>query len=37
MDNEMSLETAQIAAGMPRPTIKDSNQHTSPPDEKLAV
>src|SRR6266404_6881548 len=37
MDNEMSLEIIQIAAGTPRPTIQDSNQHTSPPDETLTV
>jgi len=36
-DNEMSLETIQIAAGIPRPKIKDSNQHPSRPDEAPAV
>jgi hypothetical protein len=33
----MSLETIQIAAGIPRPKIKDSNQHPSRPDEAPAV
>jgi hypothetical protein len=33
----MSLETIQIAAGIPRPKIKDSNQHPSRPDEALAI
>jgi len=37
IDNEMSLETIQIAAGIPRPKIKDSNQHPSRPDEALAI
>src|SRR6266851_8570760 len=37
MDNEMSLEIIQIEAGTPRPTIKDSTQHTSRPDETLAI
>ncbi len=36
-DNEMSLEIIQMAAGTPRPTIKDSNQHTSRPGDALAV
>jgi hypothetical protein len=31
------LETIQIAAGIPRPKIKDSNQHPSRPDETPAV
>ncbi len=37
IENEISLEIIQIAAGVPRPRNKDSNQHAIRPRETLAV
>jgi hypothetical protein len=37
MDDDMSLEMIQIAAGTPRPIINDSNQHVSRPRDLLSV
>jgi len=37
IENEISLEIIQIAAGIPRPKIKDSTQHAIRPRETLAV
>jgi hypothetical protein len=35
METEMSLETAQIADGIPRPKISDSTQHWSRLDDAV--